>query len=51
MFYTPWCGACKTAKPQFSAAADELAGDNKILIGGIDCDQFKVLLRNLYRFT
>lgn len=45
MFYTPWCGACKEAKPQFSIAADELQGENKVTMVGLDCVPYKSLCK------
>lgn len=37
MFYAPWCGHCKMAKPKFTAAAEELASNNKVMLGAVDC--------------
>jgi thiol-disulfide isomerase/thioredoxin len=31
------CGHCKTAKPEFTAAAEELKDDPKIMYGAVDC--------------
>ena len=45
IFYTQWCGACKEAKPEFSKAADELVGDNKVIMAGVDCGPYKSLCR------
>ena len=36
MFYAPWCGHCKKAKPSFQAAADKLPDPKKIL-AAVDC--------------
>ncbi|KAL5251915.1 hypothetical protein ACHWQZ_G014898 [Mnemiopsis leidyi] len=37
MFYAPWCGHCKKAKPEFTAAADKLSSNNKVMLGAVDC--------------
>lgn len=37
MFYAPWCGHCKKAKPEFTAAADKFKDDPKIEFAAIDC--------------
>ncbi|CAF3708791.1 unnamed protein product [Rotaria sordida] len=37
MFYAPWCGHCKKAKPTFSSVASQLASTHKdIIIGAVD---------------
>ena len=46
-FYTEWCSHCKTTKPKFSAAADSLSTDIRILFAGIDCGPDKKLC-NMY---
>jgi len=37
MFYAPWCGHCKRAKPHFTAAAAKLRDNNKVAFAGVDC--------------
>lgn len=37
MFYAPWCGHCKKAKPEFTAAADVFKDESKIEFAAIDC--------------
>jgi protein disulfide isomerase family A protein 5 len=31
MFYAPWCGHCKHAKPAFASAASQLAEKDKVI--------------------
>ena len=37
MFYAPWCGHCKKAKPEFTGAAEQFADDPKVEFAAIDC--------------
>jgi len=37
MFYAPWCGHCKKAKPEYVEAAAALAENKKIKMAAIDC--------------
>ncbi|XP_055305084.1 protein disulfide-isomerase A5-like isoform X2 [Sitodiplosis mosellana] len=37
MFYAPWCGHCKRAKPEFDKAADSLKDDPRIGVAAVDC--------------
>nr|UMA82692.1 venom-related protein disulfide isomerase [Conus ebraeus] len=37
MFYAPWCGHCKKAKPEFMAAAAKFRDDGKVMFGAVDC--------------
>eukprot|EP01133_Synstelium_polycarpum_P012197 gene12197-14274_t len=37
MFYAPWCGHCKSLKPLFGQAADNLAENSKIALAMVDC--------------
>ncbi|KAF7266973.1 hypothetical protein GWI33_019754 [Rhynchophorus ferrugineus] len=37
MFYAPWCGHCKRAKPEFSDAAAKFKDDPKVEFGAVDC--------------
>lgn len=36
MFYAPWCGHCKSAKPGFAEAADELE-ESEHIMAAVDC--------------
>ncbi|XP_054751410.2 protein disulfide-isomerase A5-like [Lytechinus pictus] len=41
MFYAPWCGHCKRAKPEFMAAAENFKEENKVSFAAIDCTEHK----------
>ncbi|KAL1490601.1 hypothetical protein ABEB36_013267 [Hypothenemus hampei] len=37
MFYAPWCGHCKKAKPEFAQAAAEFNDNPRVEFGAVDC--------------
>ncbi|XP_067937992.1 protein disulfide-isomerase A5-like [Watersipora subatra] len=39
MFYAPWCGHCKKAKPHYTAAAAQFTEDPKKLFAAVDCTE------------
>lgn len=41
MYYAPWCGHCKAAKPHFIEAAQELKSDKKTALAAIDCTKYR----------
>lgn len=43
MFYAPWCGHCKAAKPEFTAAAERLKPDKKKALAAVDCTKNREL--------
>ncbi|XP_046982624.1 protein disulfide-isomerase A5 [Schistocerca americana] len=40
MFYAPWCGHCKRAKPEFVRAAARFRDDPKVEFAAVDCTKF-----------
>ncbi|KOB69003.1 Uncharacterized protein OBRU01_17456 [Operophtera brumata] len=37
MFYAPWCGHCKSTKPEFVRAAERFADELMVAFGAVDC--------------
>ncbi|XP_023938732.2 protein disulfide-isomerase A5 [Bicyclus anynana] len=46
MFYAPWCGHCKSTKPEFTQAADEFADELIVAFAAVDCTQQQELCSN-----
>ncbi|GIY62791.1 protein disulfide-isomerase A5 [Caerostris extrusa] len=40
MFYAPWCGHCKRAKPEFTAAAEHYKNNQEVEFAAVDCTSF-----------
>ena len=37
MFYAPWCGHCKAAKPEFVEATKAFSAESGVVFAGVDC--------------
>uniref|UniRef100_A0A2M3ZE94 Protein disulfide-isomerase a5 n=1 Tax=Anopheles braziliensis TaxID=58242 RepID=A0A2M3ZE94_9DIPT len=43
MFYAPWCGHCKRAKPEFTRTAEHFKDDPKTELAAVDCTRYSTL--------
>lgn len=43
MFYAPWCGHCKKAKPEFDTAAEYFKEDPRVELAAVDCTRHSSL--------
>ncbi|CAB3225917.1 unnamed protein product [Arctia plantaginis] len=46
MFYAPWCGHCKSTKPEFVRAAEKFADELMVAFGAVDCTNDQDLCAN-----
>ncbi|XP_013189435.2 protein disulfide-isomerase A5 [Amyelois transitella] len=46
MFYAPWCGHCKSTKPEFVKAAEQFADELMVAFGAVDCTAHQDLCAN-----
>ncbi|XP_049886276.1 protein disulfide-isomerase A5 [Pectinophora gossypiella] len=46
MFYAPWCGHCKSTKPEFVRAAEKFADELMVAFGAVDCTAHQELCAN-----
>lgn len=46
MFYAPWCGHCKSTKPEFVKAAEQFADELMVAFGAVDCTLHQDLCAN-----
>lgn len=46
MFYAPWCGHCKSTKPEFVKAAEKFADELMVAFGAVDCTADQELCAN-----
>ncbi|XP_041987353.1 protein disulfide-isomerase A5 [Aricia agestis] len=46
MFYAPWCGHCKSTKPEFVKAAESFADELMVAFGAVDCTQHQDVCAN-----
>ena len=50
MFYAPWCGHCKKAKPEYMSAAEQFTADKKTMFAAVDCTKHRSVC-DLYDVT
>ncbi|XP_065582725.1 protein disulfide-isomerase A5-like isoform X1 [Artemia franciscana] len=43
MFYAPWCGHCKKAKPEYKLAAENFKDDPKVVFTALDCTLYNTI--------
>merc|ERR1740129_351405 len=45
IFYAPWCGHCKKAKPEFTGAAERYKENSKVEFAAVDCTKHNAVCK------
>ena len=45
IFYAPWCGHCKKAKPEFTGAAEHYKENTKVEFAAVDCTKHNAICK------
>ncbi len=46
MFYTPWCGYCTRAKPEYEELAKKIKNNKNIIISNFNCEKYEEFIQS-----